>query len=178
MLNWNASIFLASKSSVHSSTFTSSVFIHVIHHMSALDQLKHSCTINEGGSSFPERWCSETVQFVKNLICKLLAVFISLTIMGWLNLLTKFSAHGCIFVEKFLKFRWAYRIYNLTLFLWIHKAALKVLPLRRKESPYHFCHRPKTSASADLSAVEYTHRPRDFEKNAFGTRHTLCTYQC
>ena len=28
---------------------------HVTHHMSALDQLKHSCTINRGGRSFPVR---------------------------------------------------------------------------------------------------------------------------
>ena len=56
VFNWNAAIFLASKSSLHSSTFTSSVIIHVTHHVSALDQLKHSCTINRGGSSFPAHW--------------------------------------------------------------------------------------------------------------------------
>ena len=38
--NWNASIFLASKPHVRSSTFTSSINSHVTRHMSALDQLK------------------------------------------------------------------------------------------------------------------------------------------
>ena len=33
-----------------------SINSHVTRHMSALDQLKHSCTINRGGSSFPVRW--------------------------------------------------------------------------------------------------------------------------
>ena len=37
-----------------SSTFTNSLIIHVTRHMSALDQLKHSCTINRSGSFFPE----------------------------------------------------------------------------------------------------------------------------
>ena len=62
---------------------------HVTHHMSALDQLKHSCTINRGGRSFPvRRW--ERICPISWRICKLLAVFIGLAIMGWLNLLTKF----------------------------------------------------------------------------------------
>ena len=43
---------------------------HVTHHMSALDQLKHSCTINRGGRSFPVR-CTQVREnlsnFVKNL---------------------------------------------------------------------------------------------------------------
>ena len=55
VFNWNAAIFLASKSPVRSSIFTSPV-IHVTHHVSALDQLKHSCTINRRGSSFPTHW--------------------------------------------------------------------------------------------------------------------------
>ena len=40
VFNWNASIFLASKPHVRSSTFTSSINSHVTRHMSALDQLK------------------------------------------------------------------------------------------------------------------------------------------
>ena len=66
IFNWNASIVLASKSSVRSSTFTNSLIIHVTRHMSALDQLKHSCTINRGGSSFPVRWWNLST-FVQNL---------------------------------------------------------------------------------------------------------------
>ena len=45
VFNCNGSIFLACKSSVRSSIFTSSIISHVTRHMSALDQLKHSCTI-------------------------------------------------------------------------------------------------------------------------------------
>ena len=56
VFNWNTSIFLASKPHVRSSSFTSSINSHVTRHMSALDQLKHSCTINRGGSSLPVRW--------------------------------------------------------------------------------------------------------------------------
>ena len=88
VFNWNASIVLASKSSVRSSSFTNSLIIHVTRHMSALDQLKHSCTINRGGSSFPVRWRGGICP-ISCRICKLLAVLISLAIMGWLNLLTK-----------------------------------------------------------------------------------------
>ena len=88
VFNWNASIFLASKSSVRSSIFTKSIIFHVTRHVSALDQLKHSCTINRGGSSFPERWWGGICP-ISRRICKLLAVFTGLTIMGWLNLLTK-----------------------------------------------------------------------------------------
>ena len=47
VFNWNASIFLASKSSVHPFGYFSRE-----HHVAALDQLKHSCTIG----SFPVRW--------------------------------------------------------------------------------------------------------------------------
>ena len=63
---------------------TLSFIFHVKHHVAALDQLKHSCTIG----SFPVRWW-EGICPISWRICKLLAVFISLTIMGWLNLLTK-----------------------------------------------------------------------------------------
>ena len=56
VFNWNASIVLALKSPVRFSTFTSLIICHVKRHMSALDQLKHSCTINRGGSSFPAHW--------------------------------------------------------------------------------------------------------------------------
>ena len=66
VFNCNGSIFLACKSSVRSSIFTSSIISHVTRHMSALDQLKHSCTINQLESYFPERWSAgagESVQF-------------------------------------------------------------------------------------------------------------------
>ena len=53
VFNLNASIVLGSKSSVRSSSFTSSINSHVTRHMSALDQLKHSFTINRSGSFFP-----------------------------------------------------------------------------------------------------------------------------
>ena len=89
VFNWNASIFLACKSSVRSSIFTSSIISHVTRHMSALDQWKHSCTINQHGSLFPWTLVGWWGGICPWRICKLLAVFISLTIMGWLNLLTK-----------------------------------------------------------------------------------------
>ena len=66
VFNCNGSIFLACKSSVRSSIFTSSIISHVTRHMSALDQLKHSCTINRLESYFPELWSAgegESVQF-------------------------------------------------------------------------------------------------------------------
>ena len=63
---------------------TSSPIFHVKHHVAALDQLKHSCTMG----SFPVRWWGGICP-ISWRICKLLAVFIGLTIMGWLNLLTK-----------------------------------------------------------------------------------------
>ena len=66
VFNCNGSIFLACKSSVRSSIFTSSIISHVTRHMSALDQLKHSCTINQLESYSPERWSAgegESVQF-------------------------------------------------------------------------------------------------------------------
>ena len=62
---------------------------HVTHHMSTLDQLKHSCTIDWGGSSFPVL-VRENLSNISWRICKLLAVFIGLAIMGWLSLLPKF----------------------------------------------------------------------------------------
>ena len=43
-----------------------SINSHVTRHMSALDQLKHSCTINRGGSSFLVRWWNLS-NFVQNL---------------------------------------------------------------------------------------------------------------
>ena len=136
-----------------SSTFTNSLIIHVTRHMSALDQLKHSCTINWGGSSFPVLVRENLSNFVKNLQTSSCFYrssnhgltqsshqvfnYVAVTKLKW-----RWPAHGCIFVAEFPKFRWAYRIYNLTLFLWIHKASLKFLRLTRKEAPYYFSHRP------------------------------------
>ena len=67
VFNWNASIFLVTKSSVSSASLYKFDISHVTHHMSALDQLKHSCTINWGGSSFPVLVRESLSNFVKNL---------------------------------------------------------------------------------------------------------------
>ena len=47
-------LFIVTFYAVSFSTFTSSNISHVTRHVSALDQLKLSCTINQSGSFFPE----------------------------------------------------------------------------------------------------------------------------
>ena len=83
VFNWNASIFLASKP--HVCSFDQ--FSHDKSHVN-IRPIKTFLHDKPGGSSFPVRWW-ESICPISCRICKLLAVFISLAIMGWLNLLTK-----------------------------------------------------------------------------------------
>ena len=62
VFNWNASIFLAFKSSVHSFAY----FFHVKHHVVALDQLKHSCTMGFFPCTRPGE--GESVQFREEFV--------------------------------------------------------------------------------------------------------------
>ena len=81
VFNWNASIFLASKSSVHSFTYFS-------RETSRGSVRPIKTFLHDGFFSLYAPWWGRICP-ISWRICKLLAVFIGLTIMGWLNLLTK-----------------------------------------------------------------------------------------
>ena len=89
LIYWNAkkcSVFLASRSPVHSCTFFFLPIFHVTHHVTGLDQWKHSWIgwwTRAEVLSFT-RFCSISW----GIFC-LLVAFISLAIMGWCSLFTK-----------------------------------------------------------------------------------------
>ena len=106
--------------SLHQSPLSAlSVFIHVTHHMSVLDRLKHSCA-HDRRNFFPSTLVRENLSnFVKNLQTSSCfyqssnhgltqssrQVFYYLAVTKW-----QWPAPGCIFVAEFQKFRWTYRI--------------------------------------------------------------------
>ena len=89
LIYWNAkkcSVFLASRSPVHCCTFFFWPIFHVTHHVTGLDQWKHS---------WIGWWTrAEVLSFTRfcliswGIFC-LLVAFISLAIMGWCSLFTK-----------------------------------------------------------------------------------------